>query len=441
MDYQELQDRYNALNKKQFVSSAHVTQHRIFGFITTNIRSINTLVGYINELVPQYISRKKNYQDWENWSTQSLIIDINKQKFRRLELAKILFRKVKQSPKINIIAEKLYRISNTVGEHYLEFILNLYLLSGRYFDIDNQPLVEIRKIISLYNGDFEKDALSAVLSHDVTRLDLAMIFYNPAVSEALDISYDLLQNKISDSGIKYLQTQVKQNGSLLNKRVANAAGSKNFKKDIAICLNYYLFYQACVKNTEKMSYDNIISDYVEKVFSTHFNYYFNIDNKDTLLKVLLSSPNKVLLKDIFEFALNVKFDNNFVRYTEHKSIKQQAMEKCNYKCFFDLYSVDTDVHNAHELNYFCTQKEVPYLEGHHMIQMENSKFFEKDIDVVENIVPVCPNCHRKLHNAKQEVVHKMIQFYYEHCNKKDLIKKGIFVDIETLERFYGIEEK
>ena len=74
-----------------------------------------------------------------------------------------------------------------------------------------------------------------------------------------------------------------------------------------------------------------------------------------------------------------------------------------------------------------------------MVQMENSKFFEKDIDVVENIVPVCPNCHRKLHNAKPEVIMKMLKLYYTNSNKRELIRKGIFVDIDTLARFYGIE--
>jgi 5-methylcytosine-specific restriction protein A len=74
-----------------------------------------------------------------------------------------------------------------------------------------------------------------------------------------------------------------------------------------------------------------------------------------------------------------------------------------------------------------------------MVQMENSKFFEKDVDVVENIVPICPNCHRKIHNADKNTIIKMLNLYYNNSDKRELIRKGIFVDIETLARFYGIE--
>ena len=76
-----------------------------------------------------------------------------------------------------------------------------------------------------------------------------------------------------------------------------------------------------------------------------------------------------------------------------------------------------------------------------MVQMENSKFFEKDVDVIENIIPLCPNCHRKIHNADKATVMKMLRLYYENSNKRELIRKGIFVDIDTLARFYGIEEE
>jgi 5-methylcytosine-specific restriction protein A len=74
-----------------------------------------------------------------------------------------------------------------------------------------------------------------------------------------------------------------------------------------------------------------------------------------------------------------------------------------------------------------------------MVQMENSKFFEKDLDIVENIVPVCPNCHRKLHNADAKIVMNMLRIYHDNTDKEKLIRKGIFVDIDTLARFYGIE--
>ena len=59
---------------------------------------------------------------------------------------------------------------------------------------------------------------------------------------------------------------------------------------------------------------------------------------------------------------------------------------------------------------------------------------------MENLIPLCPNCHRKLHNATESTVAKMLQLIYTNINKKEWIRKGIFVDIETLSSFYGLSK-
>ncbi len=440
MNLTTLKDTITKLPVEDFISSAHAnSQHRIFGFITTNIRSIGTLTGYVIDLLPEYIARKNNYEEWEKWFKDADIQETNKQKFRRLELAKILFRNVKDSPKINNIGEKLYRIYEAYDRNVLNFILHLYLLTGRYFDLDNQPLVETTKVISNGSGNFLADSTNELMSNEVDRLTLAMLFYNPSVPEALDVAYDLIQDKITADGIEFLKTLLTTRDSILYKRARVAGGIKNFAKELAVVLNYYLFKQACEKNFENSNYETIISDYIDSVFDSHLNDYFGIYDRETILQIFLDAPNRIMFKDIFEFALDIKFDNQFVRKRERKNIKQAALEKYGYRCFFDYFAAEDTEHLAHELNYFKTKKNLTYLEGHHMVQMENSKFFEKDVDVVENIVPICPNCHRKIHNGDKNTVMKMLNLYYNNSDKRELIRKGIFVDIDTLARFYGIE--
>lgn len=440
MDLAKLKKSIEQLPVGEFTSNAHaVHQHRFFGFITTNIRSIGTIGGYITELLPEYMSRKNNYDEWEKWFKDLDVQKANKQKFRRLELAKILFRNVKDSPKINNIGEKLYRIYETHDKNTLNFILHLYLLSGRYFDTDNQPLVETIKVLSNFSGNFLSEATAEVIPLEIGRLTLAMLFYNPSVPEALDIAYELIQDKIPSEGIDFLKKLLKEPTSILYTRAQKAGGIKNFIKEIAVILNYFLFKQACDKNLDNLDYKNIIHDYIDSVFETCLNNHFGIYDKGQILQIFLDTSNRIMLKDIFEFALGIKFDNQFVRKRERKNIKQMALEKYDYKCFFDHFATENQDRLAHKLNYFKTKKNLTYLEGHHMVQMENSKFFEKDVDVVENIVPVCPNCHRKIHNADKDTIMKMLNIYYNNSDKKELIRKGIFVDIETLARFYGIE--
>ncbi|GHT34074.1 hypothetical protein FACS189427_00750 [Planctomycetales bacterium] len=195
-----------------------------------------------------------------------------------------------------------------------------------------------------------------------------------------------------------------------------------------------------MKFAEQANYASIVKEYTGLLFSTGLNNFFEISSREQLENILLDSKHRVILKDIFEFALGIKFDNNFVRQGDRKNIRTQAMEKYRYQCFFDYCDNNENHKLAHELNYFQTKKKQTYLEGHHMIQMENSKFFQNDVDVAENIIPVCPNCHRKLHNADTKTVSEMVKLYCDTRDKKELMRKGIFVDIDTMFRFYGIEE-
>ncbi len=440
MNISELKSLLNKMDRKVFSSSAHDSgQHRIFGFTTTNIRSVNTIAYYLIELIPEYIKRKNNYQEWKDWFSSPSIQKKHKQKFRRLELAKILFRNFESSKTINGIGEHLFHIYEKTDQHVLEFILYLYLLTGRYFDVDNQPLVETSKVLASWDGDFLSEAKEALLENtvNISKPILAMLFYNPSSSEAFDIAYALIQNTISSEGVQLLQELSNTKDSIIYNRKKTAGGITGFKSELAVILNYFLFKKACEQNIEDPKYETIITDYINLVFENKLNVYFKITDKDLLESILKNTP--IIFKDVFEFAVGIKFDNNFVRRKERKNIKQESFEKYGYRCFFDSVSKDSNIHLAHKLNYFLTKKSIYYLEGHHMIQMENSKFFEKDIDIAENIIPVCPNCHRKLHNADKNTVLKMLKLYYDNADKKTLIRKGIFVDIETLERFYGIE--
>lgn len=439
MTNSELENKLANLNIKEFTSSATAAgQHRIFGFTTTNIRSVHTIVQYIKELVPEYIKNKNNYEAWERWFTDPAVQQLNKQKFRRLELAKILFRNVKDSPEINTFGEQLYKICENYGDNVLNFVLHLYLLTGRYFDVDNQPWVESKKILANYTGNFISEASKELLSEDYGRLTFAMLFYNPACPVSLNIAYDLLQNKISNEGLNLLKELSQDSNSILYKRQYSAGGLGAFKKEIAVVLNYCLFKQACEQNTETPNaYNKIIQSYVDKIYQNHLDEYFNIEDKTSIYNVFIA--NIIMFKDIFELALDIQIDNHFVKRVERKNIKQAAFEKYEFKCFFDHFASSQEDKEAHALTYFKTKRGQTYLEGHHMIQMENSKFFEKDVDIVENIIPLCPNCHRKIHNADKNTVIKMLKLYYNNCDKNELIRKGIFVDIETLERFYGIE--
>lgn len=446
MDKKEFEELLEHIDLEQFISNAHTSQHRLFGYITTNIRSPQTIAIYIGNLIPEYISRKNEPAKWQSFVRETT--EQNKQKYKRLEVAKILFRNIENSPSINQMGEKLYKIydkcPNKKQPNYLTFILSLYLLMGRYYSVENQPAVEIEKILANYNGNIIKDGIEALNNNEFNRLLLACIFYNPESNQAMDISYGLIENDADYcNNIEILKNLINDENSLLFKRKQNAGGQKSFQYDVATILNYYIFKTTAINFfiNGNENYNKFISLYIDKIFENELNVFFGLKSKEdkkNIKQILQDNDNQNILKDVLEYTTGVILDKYGKQ--KRKYLKQEVMKNYEYKCFFHCYSQDNNEKTMHELSYFKTKKNLIYLEAHHMIQMENAKFFNHDIDIVENIIPVCPICHRKLHNANNDIVYKMLKTYYQNADKKVLIQKGIFVDIETLARFYGIAE-
>lgn len=84
-------------------------------------------------------------------------------------------------------------------------------------------------------------------------------------------------------------------------------------------------------------------------------------------------------------------------------IAKAALLAADFKCIIDP---------QHKT--YLTKRKVQYMEGHHLIPctVANSEHFygrfSKNIDCFENIVSLCPNCHRELHfgewKAKSEKI-------------------------------------
>jgi 5-methylcytosine-specific restriction protein A len=76
-----------------------------------------------------------------------------------------------------------------------------------------------------------------------------------------------------------------------------------------------------------------------------------------------------------------------------------------------------------------------FMEAHHLIPIEFQDRYENSLDVPENIISLCPNCHRAIHlsqsNFKNEI---LIKFFEQRIN--GLIQRGLNVVLEDLLSFY-----
>lgn len=103
-----------------------------------------------------------------------------------------------------------------------------------------------------------------------------------------------------------------------------------------------------------------------------------------------------------------------------------VLKQQDYKC---------QVNPSHES--FLTPAEMPYMEKHHLISMKYYEEYEKDLDDINNIVSLCPTCHKQIHLGKKEGVGQILEILYAK-QKEALESAGFTISLENLKRKYGI---
>lgn len=105
-------------------------------------------------------------------------------------------------------------------------------------------------------------------------------------------------------------------------------------------------------------------------------------------------------------------------FTTQKKYKIQSMEKHEYLC---------GCNNEQHLYFTANSTKKNFVEGHHMIPMEYQHQYWNErkinLDCPQNITPLCPHCHSKIHNAipnqKSEVIFELFSKYKENLQKVD----------------------
>jgi 5-methylcytosine-specific restriction protein A len=76
-----------------------------------------------------------------------------------------------------------------------------------------------------------------------------------------------------------------------------------------------------------------------------------------------------------------------------------------------------------------------FMEAHHLIPIEFQKNFQNSLDVPENIISLCPNCHRAIHLSLSEIKNKIIEKFHAQ-RKNKLVERGLNITLEELLTYY-----
>jgi 5-methylcytosine-specific restriction enzyme A len=197
-----------------------------------------------------------------------------------------------------------------------------------------------------------------------------------------------------------------------------------------ICSKYYSFNSIPDDNELIDDLRNLIGVYRElkgligiDIFSLD-----SIKNEDEFQKEIQEIKNKTEIKDgpIEKPKMSIKGHYNS-SYNRDPNISANALILAGNKCEND---------QSH-LTFSPPKSEKQFMEAHHLIPMKFQGEFSYSIDVPENIVCLCPNCHRAFHSANDNKKKELIKVFYDK-RKNGLEKRGLIISLDELFNLYGL---
>lgn len=115
---------------------------------------------------------------------------------------------------------------------------------------------------------------------------------------------------------------------------------------------------------------------------------------------------------------------NGKKYYRHNiDVSENALSYAEFKCEIDQ-NHDTFIRR---------KTDQPYTEAHHLVPMAKQASFNASLDVEENVVSLCSNCHNRIHYGKD--ADQLIKYLFEK-RKEELKKVGINITIQDLLSMY-----
>ena len=202
--------------------------------------------------------------------------------------------------------------------------------------------------------------------------------------------------------------------------------------------NYLYFLECSTLNDLKVNSKNYYSKWYTWVVSSlrEMNIVKETGNRNNST-LELASPidefieeivNKMHYEDMF-FESSKDFSdlkNNIRCKARNQMVVQEVLEKSGYKCFFNENHITFESYNRPN-----------YVEAHHIIPVALNDSFDEELDCEENVIALCPNCHKAIHYAVDEYKEDLLKFIMENDN--NLSKFNI--NLEDLKEFYFTYKK
>ncbi|MGL5797705.1 MAG: HNH endonuclease [Cetobacterium sp.] len=117
--------------------------------------------------------------------------------------------------------------------------------------------------------------------------------------------------------------------------------------------------------------------------------------------------------------------NGIKQWPRDPNLPKIVIKLANYKCEY----------NEEHITFISGSTKQQYMEAHHLIPMNSQDSFKNSLDVLGNIVSLCPNCHRMIHHGDENCKNIIIEKLYNE-KQKDLQKFGLEITLEAMKKIY-----
>lgn len=204
---------------------------------------------------------------------------------------------------------------------------------------------------------------------------------------------------------------------------------ENFANKFIIKVENNMFRKQRIYNDKYTKLFDDIIQYIENILSMP-----EAKNKyqDDVQNAIVASS--IEIQNAVNRPIEITISSEGKKIKKNPSLAKTVLEQARYCCAI----------NAGHTT-FISSKGVQYMEGHHLIPctVENAeeidKKYQKNIDCCENIVCLCPTCHRAIHFGDDKTKREKIRFLYRQQGQK-LKKVGINITEQELLDLYNCSE-
>jgi hypothetical protein len=165
-----------------------------------------------------------------------------------------------------------------------------------------------------------------------------------------------------------------------------------------------------------MEWENLASGEEQKLA---FEAVYALDEDDDFYQKEVHSPQ----------AQVGTISQSLTRYVRDPSLAARAIKHYKYTC---------QANSGHETFVSAVSGE-QYVEVHHLIPISYSGKFQYSLDVPENLIVLCPNCHRAIHFASKDMKRTLLWKFYNE-RRYDLERVYIGIEFEDLCYLYNAEQ-